>query len=57
MLEEILSLWTTPGDAKKEYVIHMSNILKGNCDIIKGRKLYVAFKKGDKRRKEDRYQI
>lgn len=23
----------------------MSNILKGNCDIIKGRKLYVAFKK------------
>lgn len=34
-----------PGDAKKEYVIHMSNILKGNCDIIKGRKLYVAFKK------------
>lgn len=34
-----------PGDAKKEYVIHMSNILKGNCDIIKGRKLYVALKK------------
>lgn len=34
-----------PGDAKKEHVIHMSNILKGNCDIIKGRKLYVAFKK------------
>lgn len=30
---------------KKEHVIHMSNILKGNCDIIKGRKLYVALKK------------
>lgn len=52
-----LKLMDNPGDAKKEYVIHMSNILKGNCDIIKGRKLYVAFKKGDKRRKEDRYQI
>lgn len=23
----------------------MSNILKGNCDIMKGRKLYVALKK------------
>lgn len=30
---------------KKEHVIHMSNILKGNCDIMKGRKLYVALKK------------
>lgn len=40
-----LKLMDNPGDAKKEYVIHMSNILKGNCDIIKGRKLYVAFKK------------
>lgn len=40
-----LKLMNNPGDAKKEYVIHMSNILKGNCDIIKGRKLYVAFKK------------
>lgn len=30
---------------KKEHVIYMSNILKGNCDIIKGRKLYVALKK------------
>lgn len=40
-----LKLMDNPGDAKKEHVIHMSNILKGNCDIIKGRKLYVAFKK------------
>lgn len=40
-----LKLMNNPRDAKKEYVIHMSNILKGNCDIIKGRKLYVAFKK------------
>lgn len=42
---------------KKEHVIHMSNILKGNCDIIKGRKLYVALKKGDKQRKNDCPQI
>lgn len=34
-----LKIMNNPGDAKKEYVIHMSNILKGNCDIIKGRKL------------------
>lgn len=40
-----LKLMDNPGDAKKEYVIHMSNIMKGNCDIIKGRKLYVALKK------------
>ena len=40
-----LKLMDNPEDAKKEHVIHMSNILKGNCDIIKGRKLYVAFKK------------
>ena len=42
---------------KKEHVIHMSNILKRNCDIIKGRKLYVALKKGDKQRKNDCPQI
>ena len=40
-----LKLMNNPENAKREHVIHMSNILKGDCDIIKGRKLYVALKK------------
>lgn len=32
-------------NVKKEHIIYMSKIMKGNCDIVKGHKLYIALKK------------
>lgn len=40
-----LKLTDDLGDVRKERVIHMSKIMKGDCDIVKGRRLYVAMRK------------
>lgn len=40
-----LKLMDNLSNVKKEYIIYMSKIMKGNCDIVKGHKLYIALKK------------
>lgn len=46
-----LKLMDNSGDTRKEHIIHMSKIMKGNCDIVKGHKLYIALKKAIKEKK------
>lgn len=40
-----LKLMDNLSNVKKEHIIYMSKIMKGNCDIVKGHKLYIALKK------------
>ena len=40
-----LKLMDNLSNVKKEHIIYMSKIMKGNCGIVKGHKLYIALKK------------
>lgn len=40
-----LKLMDNLSNVKKEHIIYMSKIMKGNCDIVKDHKLYIALKK------------